>query len=103
MLDVTFREDASRLRKDNAPQNMATLRHMALNILKCNTTRKASRKRKRQMAACEPTFLTELIHNQNAFPLQTPVSCSPILGKLSFLHCPSLTTRRSTPHEYDKD
>lgn len=27
-----------------------TLLHMALNILKCNTTRKASLKRKRQMA-----------------------------------------------------
>ena len=61
VLDVTFREDASRLRQDNAPQNMATLRHIALNILKRNTTRKASLKRKRQMAAWEPTFLTELL------------------------------------------
>ena len=63
VLDVTFREDASRVRKDNAPQNMTTLRHMALNILKCNTTRKASLKRKRQMAAWELAFLTELIQN----------------------------------------
>lgn len=61
VLDVTFREDASRLRKENAPQNMATLRHIALNILKRNTTRKASIKRKRQMAAWEPQFLTELL------------------------------------------
>jgi predicted transposase YbfD/YdcC len=61
VLDVTFREDASRLRKENAPQNMATLRHLALNILRRNTTRKASLKRKRQMAAWEPDFLTELI------------------------------------------
>jgi predicted transposase YbfD/YdcC len=63
VLDVTFREDASRTRKDNAPQNMATLRHLALNILKRNTTRKASLKRKRQMAAWETTFLTELLQN----------------------------------------
>jgi predicted transposase YbfD/YdcC len=61
VLDVTFREDASRLRRHNAPQNMATLRHIALNILKRNTTRKASVKRKRQMAAWEPQFLTELL------------------------------------------
>ncbi len=63
VLDVTFREDASRVRKDNAPQNMATLRHIALNTLKRNTTRKTSLKRKRQRAAWEPTFLTELTQN----------------------------------------
>jgi predicted transposase YbfD/YdcC len=61
VLDVTFNEDKCRIRKDNGPQNMATLRHLTLNILKRNTTRKASLKRKRQMAAWNPQFLRELI------------------------------------------
>jgi predicted transposase YbfD/YdcC len=34
VLDVAFHEDQSRIRKDHAPENMATLRHIALNLLK---------------------------------------------------------------------
>ena len=34
-LDVVFHEDASRVRTDHAPQNMATIRHAALNLLTC--------------------------------------------------------------------
>jgi predicted transposase YbfD/YdcC len=34
VLDVTFREDESRVRVGNAPQNFAILRHLAINILK---------------------------------------------------------------------
>jgi len=33
VLDVTFREDDSRIRKKNAPKNMAIIRHMTLNLL----------------------------------------------------------------------
>lgn len=33
-LDVAFREDEARVRKDNAPENMAMLRQLALNLLK---------------------------------------------------------------------
>ena len=33
MLDVVFREDLARLRSGNAPQNMAIVRHTALNLL----------------------------------------------------------------------
>ena len=36
-LDVTFREDQSRMRLDHSPQNMATLRHIAHNLLKRET------------------------------------------------------------------
>jgi len=39
VLDVAFREDESRVRKDYAPENMAMLRHIALNLLKQETTR----------------------------------------------------------------
>lgn len=33
MLDVAFSEDQSRTRKENAPENMTTLRKMALQLL----------------------------------------------------------------------
>ena len=34
VLDVAFREDECRVRKDNAPQNLAIIRHFAQNLLK---------------------------------------------------------------------
>ena len=34
VLDVVFHEDLSRLRSDNGPQDMATVRHMAMNLLR---------------------------------------------------------------------
>lgn len=38
-LDLVFNEDASRIRKDNAPENMALVRHIVLNMLnKAKTT-----------------------------------------------------------------
>ena len=33
VLDIAFREDESRIRKENAPANFAIIRHMALNLL----------------------------------------------------------------------
>ena len=59
-LDVTFREDACRTRKDHAPLNLAIIRHAAFNILKGDTT-KMSMKRKRLKAALNPDFRASLI------------------------------------------
>ena len=39
ILDVTLREDDSRVRKDHAPENMAMVRHIILNMLQ-NTKKK---------------------------------------------------------------
>lgn len=44
VLDVSFREDASRVRQGNAPQNFAILDHMALNLLKQEETFKRGTK-----------------------------------------------------------
>ena len=53
-LDVAFREDKSRIRKDNEPQNMAVIRKLALNYLKLEKKKNPRResfnvKRKRAM------------------------------------------------------
>jgi predicted transposase YbfD/YdcC len=61
VLDVTFHEDDARIRKDNAPQNFAVLRHMALNILKQDTTT-TSLKQKRYRAALDDSFLLKLLN-----------------------------------------
>ena len=37
-LDVTFREDQCRVRKDHGPQNLATLRQISHNLLKNENT-----------------------------------------------------------------
>lgn len=60
VLDVTFREDDSRIRTDNSPQNFAVLRHIALNILKRDTS-KGSVKQKRYRAALDDAFLLSLL------------------------------------------
>jgi predicted transposase YbfD/YdcC len=59
-LDVVFQEDLSRTRKDNAPQNLATLRHLALNILRAHP-KKSSLNLKRRRAGWDDTFLIELM------------------------------------------
>lgn len=60
-LDVTFREDESRIRKEASPENYAIFRHIALNIIRRNTSIDASVKRKRHMAALNDDVRTKLI------------------------------------------
>jgi predicted transposase YbfD/YdcC len=60
-LDVTFREDESRIRKEASPENYAIFRHIALNIIRKDTSVTASIKRKRHMAALNDKFRTTLI------------------------------------------
>lgn len=62
ILDVTFREDESRIRKEASPENYAIFRHIALNILRKDTSADASIKRKRHMAALSDKFRTTLIN-----------------------------------------
>ena len=45
-LDVTFREDDSRVRSGHAPENLALIRKMALNLLRLNKTKNVVQKRK---------------------------------------------------------
>jgi predicted transposase YbfD/YdcC len=61
VLDIAFREDACRIRKDHAPQNMATLRHMALNLLKQERSVKVGMAAKRKMAGWDDTYLLKVL------------------------------------------
>ena len=60
VLDVTFREDESRVRRDHAPANFNTLRQFALNLLRRESTR-ASIKRKRFKAALDDAFRANVV------------------------------------------
>ena len=62
VLNIAFREDESRIRKDNAPENMAVLRHMALNMLKKEDSKRISIKSKRLKAGWDNSFLAKIIH-----------------------------------------
>lgn len=61
VLDIAFREDESRIRKDHAPQNMALLRHIALNLLKQETSVKVGMAAKRKMAGWDNAYLLKVV------------------------------------------
>lgn len=62
VLDVSFREDDSRARKGNAPENLAVLRHIALNLIKKETTaKKKSIKSKRLKAGWDNDYLMKIL------------------------------------------
>jgi predicted transposase YbfD/YdcC len=59
-LDVTFREDQSRLRTGHGPENFAVLRHIALNLLRQEPSTK-SMPRKRLACALNPDYLLKVL------------------------------------------
>lgn len=61
VLDVAMGEDDSRIRKDNAPENMAALRRIALNLLKQEKTLKRGIQGKRLKAALSPDYLLKVL------------------------------------------
>lgn len=64
-LDMTFREDYSRIRKDHSAENMAVVRHIALNILK-SFPAKISLARKRRRCAYDDKFFAEVMLSVHA-------------------------------------
>ena len=60
VLDVIFSEDANRSRKDNAPENLAILRRLALNIVRSHPAR-TSLRQKIKRAGWDNAFLLEVL------------------------------------------
>jgi predicted transposase YbfD/YdcC len=61
VLDVGFREDGCRIRKEHGPENMATLRHIALNLLKQDKTTKVGIRSKRLKAGWDEGYLLRVL------------------------------------------
>ncbi len=62
VLDIAFREDDSRIRKDHGPENMTTLRHIALNLLKQDKSIKVGIKSKRKNAGWNERYLLKVLN-----------------------------------------
>jgi predicted transposase YbfD/YdcC len=61
VLDVAMNEDHNRVHKDQAPENMAVLRHMALNLLKQEKTAKGGVHAKQLQAAWNNDYLCKIL------------------------------------------
>ena len=61
VLDVTLNEDESRIRKDNAPENLATLRKIVINLIKSTKNSKTSVRSSLKKAAWDSSYLERLL------------------------------------------
>jgi predicted transposase YbfD/YdcC len=61
VLDIAFREDESRIRKDNSPENFAVLRHIALNLIRQEKSSKRSVKGRRLKAGWDNSYLERVL------------------------------------------
>ena len=61
VLDMAMGEDASRIRKDHAPENMALLRRMAVTLLRQEKTLKRGVQGKQLKAAMNPSYLLRVL------------------------------------------
>ena len=60
-LDVAFNEDRCRIRKDHAAENMVALRHMALNLLRQESSHRLSLRQKRLLCSLDEHYLLTVI------------------------------------------
>lgn len=60
-LDIGFREDECRVREAKSAENLATLRHIGLNLLKQETSCKLGIKSKRKKAGWDNTYLLKVL------------------------------------------
>ena len=61
VLDVTFRQDDCRIRKENAAANFTTINHAAINFLKRVPGKKMSMPQKRRSAAWDDDYMESII------------------------------------------
>jgi predicted transposase YbfD/YdcC len=60
-LDMSFGEDQSRVRKDNAPTNAAIIRHAALNMIRQAQKKRMSIKLMRKAAGWDDSVLADIL------------------------------------------
>jgi len=61
VLDVSFNEDLSRVRRSNAAENMSVIRHLVLNLLKLEKSCKKGLKAKRFKAALDTNYAEKVL------------------------------------------
>jgi predicted transposase YbfD/YdcC len=61
VLDVTFREDTSRIRKGHGPENFSLLRRMAVSLLNQETSTKRSLRQKTKRAAMSTDYMLNIL------------------------------------------
>jgi predicted transposase YbfD/YdcC len=61
VLDVTFKEDASRIRKGHGAENFSLLRRMAIGLLNHEKSTKRSLKQKTKRAAMSPDYMIDVL------------------------------------------
>jgi len=60
---MSFREDGSRVRIGHAPENLALIRKMALNLLRLKKSKKCGAKTKRMVCAVNTNILVEILNS----------------------------------------
>jgi predicted transposase YbfD/YdcC len=66
ILDVSFQDDASRIRKGNAPMNMGIVKHIALNLIRVNQGKRESIKGLRKIAGWSNQRLSQIVFGMDA-------------------------------------
>lgn len=72
VLDVTFGEDACRIRTGNAPENIALLKRWSINLLNQETSFKRSTRQKARRACMDEGYLLKVL--ASLIPLQSNAS-----------------------------
>ena len=65
-LDVAFNEDACQVYKDHPAENLATLRHLCLNLISQDKKSKGGVKPRRRRAGWDDDYLVQLIGGGNS-------------------------------------
>jgi len=66
VLDLAFHEDSSRVRADHGPENLAIIRHIALNLLRGDPNRRIGLKNSRFKAALNDAYLRSILDGVRA-------------------------------------
>jgi len=72
VLDVSFREDDDRVRKDNGPDNLAVIRHAAMNVRRRSRGKISPGECERRRAGTTGICCNSSPHDFHAIPLEIP-------------------------------